>query len=122
MSPDQKKRSDDFKRNISTKEKRRIRAEKKGQVGTLSAFSSMGVVGWTVALPTVFGAFLGAWMDYMWPFKLSWTLTMLGVGLFTGCVFAGMWMNREKIKIIKEREGAGPKESETKESDKNDEQ
>lgn len=95
---------EEFRRTVGTKEQRKIRAEQKGIVGAWTGFSAMGVVGWFVALPTVLGSLLGAWMDHRWPTEISWTLTMLGVGLFTGCVFAGIWMNREKNKIIKERE------------------
>ncbi|WP_051677209.1 AtpZ/AtpI family protein [Maridesulfovibrio frigidus] len=104
MSTDKNPRSNKFRDSVATKEKRRICAERRGVVGTWSAFGSMGVVGWSIAFPTVLGSFLGAWMDYMWPYKVSWTLTMLGVGLFAGCVCAGMWMNKEKGKIISERD------------------
>ncbi|CCO24770.1 AtpZ/AtpI family protein [Maridesulfovibrio hydrothermalis] len=100
----QNKQHEKFRRTVASKEKRRIRAGKKGTVGAWTAFGSMGVVGWFVALPTFLGSLFGAWLDYNWPSKISWTLTMLGAGLFTGCVFAGIWMNREKNKIIKERE------------------
>ncbi len=95
---------EDFRRCVGSKEQRKIRAEEKGTVGAWTGFSAMGVVGWFVALPTVLGSLLGAWMDHRWPEQISWTLTMLGAGLFFGCLFAGIWMNREKNKIIKERE------------------
>lgn len=94
----------DFRKQISIKEQRMIRARRLRPVGTWSAFHSMGAVGWLVSLPTVLGCFLGVWMDYSWPGPVSWTLTMLGVGLFIGCVLAGLWMTREKNRIIRERE------------------
>ncbi len=105
MNPenDQDNKSE-FRDSIASREKRRIRAEKKRDVDTWSALGVMGVVGWTVALPTVIGSFLGLWMDYMWPYKVSWTLTMLGAGLFIGCVFAGLWLKRQKDRIVRDRE------------------
>ncbi len=96
--------TDEFRRSVGSKEQRKMRAEQKGTVGAWSAFGAMGAVGWLVALPVVLGSLLGAWMDYRWPAKINWTLTMLGAGLFVGCLFAGIWMNREKNKILKERD------------------
>lgn len=99
-----KHKTDEFRRSIGSKEQRKMRAEQKGTVGTLSAFGSMGAVGWLVALPVVLGSLFGAWLDYSWPSKINWTLAMLGAGLAVGCLFAGIWMNREKNKILKERD------------------
>ncbi|WP_320008505.1 AtpZ/AtpI family protein [Maridesulfovibrio sp.] len=93
-----------FRRCIGSKEQRKMRAVQKGTVGTLSAFGSMGAVGWLVALPVVLGSLLGAWIDYRWPSMINWTLAMLGAGLAVGCLLAGIWMNREKNKILKERD------------------
>ncbi|NDV24772.1 AtpZ/AtpI family protein [Desulfovibrio sp. JC022] len=97
-------KTDEFRQTVGTKEQRKIRAEQKGTVGAWSAFGAMGAVGWLVALPVVLGSLFGAWLDYRWPAKINWTMTMLGAGLAVGCLFAGIWMNREKNKIIKERE------------------
>lgn len=104
QKPKSDQQGEEFRRTVASKEQRKLRAEHQGTVGVWTGFSAMGVVGWYVALPTVLGSLLGAWMDHEWPSKISWTLTMLGVGLFTGGVFAGIWMNRQKNKIIKERE------------------
>lgn len=101
---EQKNKSGEFCRTVGSKEQRRMLAEKQGTVGTWSAFGSMGSVGWFIALPTVLGSVFGVWLDHRWPSKINWTLTMLGVGLFFGCMCAGIWMNREKNRIMKERE------------------
>lgn len=93
-----------FRQTVGSKEQRKIRAEQKGTVGAWSAFGAMGAVGWLVALPVVLGSLFGAWLDYRWPTKMNWTMTMLGAGLAIGCLFAGIWMNQEKNKIIKDRE------------------
>ncbi|WP_319779479.1 AtpZ/AtpI family protein [Maridesulfovibrio sp.] len=98
------RKQDEFRQTVGSKEQRRIRAEQTGTVGTWSAFGAMGAVGWLVALPVVLGSLLGAWLDYRWPAEINWTMTMLGTGLAVGCLLAGIWMNREKNKIIKERE------------------
>ncbi len=99
-----KLKSEEFRKSVGSKEQRKMRAEQKGPIGAWSAFGSMGSVGWLIALPTVLGSLLGVWMDHRWSTKINWTLTMLGAGLFFGCMCAGIWMNREKNRIIRERE------------------
>jgi ATP synthase protein I len=96
--------AEEFRKTVGSKEQRRLRAERRGTVGTWSAFGSMGAVGWFVALPTVLSSLFGAWLDHKWPSDINWPLTMLGAGLFVGCLFAAIWMNREKERIIRERE------------------
>lgn len=99
-----KRNVDNFRQTVGSKAQRKIRARQKGTVGAWSAFGAMGAVGWLVALPVVLGSLFGAWLDYRWPAKINWTITMLGAGLAIGCLFAGIWMNREKNKIIKDHE------------------
>jgi ATP synthase protein I len=49
----------------------------------------IGAVGWMVMLPTLVGAFLGRWIDARAGTGISWTLSLLFVGLVAGCV--GAW-------------------------------
>ncbi|SEK56489.1 AtpZ/AtpI family protein [Nitrosovibrio tenuis] len=60
-----------------------------------SGLSMIGLVGWSVVLPTVLGAALGAWLDQRYPMSHSWTLTLLFAGLFVGCLNAWHWVARE---------------------------
>ena len=41
----------------------------------------MGLIGWSVAVPTVLGAALGLWLDQHYPGTHSWTLALLMAGL-----------------------------------------
>jgi ATP synthase protein I len=45
----------------------------------------LGIVGWSVTVPTLAGVALGVWIDHKWPSPVSWTLTLLFVGLAIGC-------------------------------------
>jgi ATP synthase protein I len=54
----------------------------------LSSIAILGVVGWSVTLPTVLGVFLGVWMDRRWPGRFSWALTLMMLGLAIGCTSA----------------------------------
>lgn len=55
-----------------------------------------GLVGWSVALPTVAGIVFGLWLDKQWPSHISWTLTFLFVGICIGCFNAWHWINKER--------------------------
>lgn len=57
-----------------------------------------GMVGWSVALPTLVGVAVGIWIDRTWPGRLSWTLMLLMAGLILGCFNAWFWIRREMEK------------------------
>lgn len=55
-----------------------------------------GLVGWSVAIPTLIGIAVGAWLDGRGgESQISWTLTGLGVGLAVGCALAWWWVRQE---------------------------
>ncbi len=54
-----------------------------------------GLVGWSIAIPTLIGIAVGVWLDRVWPTPFSWTLTCLFVGVATGCWIAWYWVQRE---------------------------
>lgn len=58
-------------------------------------FGMFGLVGWSVALPVVLGAWLGIWLDEKYPGSHSWTLILLVVGLCIGCWNALRWVLKE---------------------------
>jgi ATP synthase protein I len=64
----------------------------------------MGLIGWSVAIPTLAGAALGLWLDANHPASFSWTLTLLILGLLVGCLNAWHWVSREHKKMQEEQE------------------
>jgi len=66
----------------------------------------MGMIGWSVTVPTLLGALLGAWLDKHHPSGHSWTLTLLLSGLVLGCWNAWHWTARED-KELQPPPGAG---------------
>lgn len=54
-----------------------------------------GLVGWSVAIPTLAGIALGLWLDTRWPGRPSWTLTFLLIGVGLGCLNAWYWVRQE---------------------------
>ena len=74
-------------RDVGAKQDRMERAQS-GKYTLLSSLSVLGMVGWSVTLPTLAGAALGVWLDRRFPVRFSWALTLLCTGLAFGCVNA----------------------------------
>ncbi len=55
----------------------------------------MGLIGWSVVMPTLLGAGLGLWLDARHPGRHSWTLALLVAGLVLGCLNAWHWVAKE---------------------------
>lgn len=94
----------DFPEEVGTKERRKLMAERDPGIGTWYGLGLFGVVGWAVTIPTLLGILLGVWIDLTWPSSRSWTIMLLVGGLGGGCLNAWLWLNRQRKKIIKERE------------------
>jgi len=76
------------------------RAERKAQAlrhppGVWFGLGMMGLIGWSVVVPTLLGAGLGIWLDRGHPGRISWTLSLLLLGLVLGCANAWHWMSKE---------------------------
>ena len=76
------------------KEQRKLRARKENR-GVWFGVGMFGLVGWSVAIPTLIGIALGVWLDRAWDSTASWTLTGLLVGVVVGCLNAWYWIKRE---------------------------
>lgn len=87
---------DKFARTIRRKQARRIRARREKQNTFWYGLGMFGTIGWSVAIPTLIGVALGLWIDGRWPGRVSWTLTLLFLGLVLGCVNAWYWVKRER--------------------------
>jgi ATP synthase protein I len=82
-------------RKIAAKARRKSQARRLAGQGTWTGLGLMGVIGWTVALPTVAGALIGVWIDSRYPGQYSWTLMLLASGLVFGCLGAWRWLRQE---------------------------
>lgn len=61
----------------------------------LRGFGTFGMIGWSVAVPTVAGAFLGLWLDRFAPQAFSWTIALILGGAAMGALIAWTWIGRE---------------------------
>jgi len=85
----------EFEDAIETQTRRRMRSLRGEQRGVLFWVGMFGLVGWSVALPTLLGTALGIYIDRRWPSTYSWTLTLLFAGLLFGCLTAWRWLHTE---------------------------
>jgi ATP synthase protein I len=90
-----KKSEDGLIEAVGSKENRRIRARQEGDRGVWFGLGMFGLVGWSVAIPTLIGIAVGIWIDKRWPSSYSWTLMLLVMGVMVGCLNAWYWVRRE---------------------------
>jgi ATP synthase protein I len=93
-----------FERRVGAQEIRKLKVRRKTTQTVWSGLGMMGLVGWSVAVPTLMGAALGIWLDKRYPGVHSWTLTLLIIGLTAGCLNAWHWVAKEDRAIRKEQE------------------
>jgi ATP synthase protein I len=92
-----------FAEEIGAKATRKIKARQSTQ-GVWFGLGMMGLVGWSVVVPTLLGAALGIWLDKHYPGEHPWTLALLIVGLAVGCWNAWYWVAKEEKAMQDEKE------------------
>jgi ATP synthase protein I len=76
----------------------RLQAERVRRGRQLTFWRGLGLVGsvgWMVTVPAVLGALAGRWLDGRGATGISWTLTLLVLGLTLGSASAWRHVNRE---------------------------
>lgn len=82
-------------RAIGARATRKLKAQRESSQGVWFGLGMMGLVGWSVVVPTLLGAALGLWIDKHHPGRVSWTLALLVAGLVIGCLNAWHWVAKE---------------------------
>ena len=91
-----------FVHNVDSKVTRKLRAQQHPGRSVWMGLGTMGIVGWSVAVPTLLCLFLGVWLDKHHPANFSWTLNLLIIGLVLGCLSAWHWVSKEVRAIHKD--------------------
>jgi ATP synthase protein I len=91
-------------REIGAKATRKLKARRNAGQGVWFGLGMMGLIGWSVVVPTLLGAALGIWLDKHHAGKHAWTLALLVAGLMIGCLNAWHWVDKEDSKM-REQEG-----------------
>src|SRR5208282_6785737 len=89
---------------VGAKAARKLKAQRNPAQGVWFGLGMMGLIGWSVVVPTLLGTALGIWLDNRHPGIHSWTLTLLVIGLAIGCLNAWHWVSKEDKEMREEQE------------------
>jgi ATP synthase protein I len=99
MNDADKKNRNELSREVRDKARRKLKAQKEEHRSVWSGLGMFGLIGWSIVVPTLVGAALGAWLDRKYPQSFSWTLSLLLLGLILGCLLAWQWVEKERQDI-----------------------
>ena len=104
--PDRESKSgkSDFSQQVGDMAARKLKAQQHVTKTVWSGLGMMGLIGWSVAIPTLLGAAVGIWLDNHYPGGRSFTLMLLVVGLCLGCFSAWRWLDKEDKEIHRQED------------------
>lgn len=83
--------ADDIRRSAERKK----RARNAPGASPLRGLGAFGMIGWSIAVPTVGGAFLGLWLNRVAPQDFSWPIALILGGVVIGAIIAWSWVDKE---------------------------
>ncbi len=86
---------DSLEREVQTRAERKMRARREQDRSVWFGLGMFGLIGWSVAVPSLIGIAVGVWIDKRWPGDHSWTLMLMVLGVAVGCLNAWHWIQRE---------------------------
>ncbi|MCF4008690.1 AtpZ/AtpI family protein [Rheinheimera sp. UJ63] len=102
-SSEEQKQQQALLQQVHHKAKRKLKAQR-SQSGVWFGLGMMGLIGWSIAVPTLLGTALGMYLDDKLQDQRSWTLALLLAGLVIGCFTAWQWLNKEGLAMHQEKE------------------
>lgn len=84
-----------FGRKVASEAARKLRVQRDDTQGVWFGLGMSGLIGWSVATPTLAGVLIGVWLDHRHPASFSWTLALLVAGLMLGCANAWHWVAQQ---------------------------
>jgi ATP synthase protein I len=88
---------------VGVKAERKLKSKANSQQRVWFGLGMMGLIGWSVTIPTLLGASIGIYLDGQYPSERSWTLALLVAGLVIGCFNAWHWIEKEAFAIRDEQ-------------------
>ncbi|MEO6608219.1 MAG: AtpZ/AtpI family protein [Aestuariivirga sp.] len=92
-----------FGEEVGAQAARKLKA-RRNSTGVWFGLGMMGLIGWSVTIPTLLGAALGIWLDQHYAGKHPWTLALLMAGLTIGCLNAWHWVAKEDKAMADEQQ------------------
>ncbi|MEQ6916276.1 AtpZ/AtpI family protein [Halomonas aquatica] len=81
--------------DIGRRARRLERARDDPGKSPLRGLGVFGMIGWSIAVPTVGGTFLGLWLDRHMPQAFNWTIALILGGVALGSLIAWGWVSKE---------------------------
>lgn len=94
----------DLARKVAEKSARKLKSRRNASQKAWFGLGMMGLVGWSVAIPTLIGIFVGVWIDSTGKSRYSWTFMLLIAGIVIGCLNAWHWLSKEEKDLRDEEE------------------
>lgn len=85
---------DELLDEIEKEAKKKIKAKSEGDE-IMFGLGLFGIVGWSIAIPTVLGVALGIYLDKKFTSNISWTITLLFLGVIFGSFNVWRWINEK---------------------------
>lgn len=79
---------------IKKQSEKKIKAKEEGSE-IMFGLGLFGIVGWSIAIPTVIGIALGVYLDKKFTQSFSWTITLLFAGVIMGSFNAWRWIQEK---------------------------
>lgn len=87
----------EFLQRVESKASRKLKMQRDTTQGVWFGLGMSGLIGWSVAVPTLSGAMVGLWWDRRHPGVHSWTLMLMVIGLGIGCANAWHWLSQQRL-------------------------
>ncbi|HDY85549.1 hypothetical protein LCGC14_1365480 [marine sediment metagenome] len=84
-----------YMRKVNEVADRKLKALRQVHKHVWQGLGMMGIVGWTITVPTLLGLTLGLSLDNAYPGAYAWTLNLLLLGMIVGCLIAWHWVSKE---------------------------
>lgn len=94
-----------YMRKVNQSADRKLKAQRQTHKHVWQGLGTMGIIGWSVTVPTLLGLTLGLWLDNSYPGKYVWTLNLLLLGMIVGCFIAWHWVSKEYTEMNKDEDG-----------------
>ena len=95
-----------FAEQVGAKVARKLKAQRTSGKDVWFGLGMMGLIGWSVTIPTLLGAALGLWLDKRFSGEHSWTLALMMAGLALGCANAWLWIAKQD-QAMRDEQGDG---------------
>ena len=89
------KDTENFLKEIEKDAKKKIKAKDRKDEN-IFGLGYFGIIGWSIAIPTLLAIALGQYLDNRYKSNYSWTLALIFIGVISGCINAWRWLNSNK--------------------------